>query len=358
MGAFNWFSCGKETATQKASGLAYRGTIEHPDPLPVFKKRSDLVCLARGGWALAVAVLLSGCGRSESNRLQGYIEGEFVYIASPAAGALQRLEVQRGAVVTVGDPLFTLEAEPEKSARDEAERRLAQARASLDDAKKGRRPTELDALDASLKQAEAALQLAGRELARLESLQPSAVAEQTVDQARSARDQGRLRVDQLAAELETAKLGSRSDQIVAAEANVSALESVLAKADWALAQKSQSAKQDGLVFDTLYREGEWVAAGKPIVVLLPPSNVKLRVYVPETLLGALHVGDSVQVFAGGAGGAVTGRISYISPQAEYTPPVIYSRENRKKFVYLVEAHFEPDVAARLHPGQPVDVQFQ
>jgi HlyD family secretion protein len=65
----------------------------------------------------------------------------------------------------------------------------------------------------------------------------------------------------------------------------------------------------------------------------------------------------VQVFADGAREAVAGKVSFISPRAEYTPPVIYSRENRSKFVFMVEALFEAGVAERLHPGQPVDVRF-
>jgi HlyD family secretion protein len=309
--------------------------------------------------ALAAGVLFSGCGRSASDHLQGYIEGEFVYVASPFAGQLVKLEVQRGAQVKAGDPLFALDREPEQAARDEAERRLAQAHASLDDAKKGKRPSEIDAVSASLKQAETAHQLAETELARQEKLlrEGGGTTEQAVDQARSARDQNRQRAAQLAAELETARLGARPDQVAAAEANMHALEAVLARAEWNLAQKRQTAAQAGLVFDTLYREGEWVAAGRPAVVLLPPQNIKLRVYVPETRLGSLHVGDTVQVSVDGAGGTFAGRVSYISAQAEYTPPVIYSRENRKKFVYLVEAHFEPAAAAQLHPGQPADVQF-
>jgi HlyD family secretion protein len=112
-----------------------------------------------------------------------------------------------------------------------------------------------------------------------------------------------------------------------------------------------------VVFDTLYREGEWIAAGRPVVVLLPPQNVKLRVFVPQARLGSLHVGDPVRIFVDGAKDAVTGKVSFISPRAEYTPPVIYSRDERSKFVFLVEATFENAAAALLHPGQPVDVQF-
>src|SRR4051812_36087597 len=95
---------------------------------------------------LAALALLTGCRPAESDHLQGYVEGEYVYVASPLAGALQKLSVRRGDQVKAGDPLFFLDDTPEKAARDEAERRLAQARANLEDARKGRRPEEIAAL--------------------------------------------------------------------------------------------------------------------------------------------------------------------------------------------------------------------
>jgi len=307
---------------------------------------------------VAAAVLLGGCQRAASHRLAGYIEGEFVYVASPHAGALERLQVQRGAQVKPGDPLFALESVAEKAARDEAERRLLQARANLADATKGKRPSEIDSAAAQLKQAQAALDLSERELVRQEKLlRERTTTEEDADRARSARDQNRQRVAQLEAELVTARLGARTDLVAAAEANVQALEAALAGAEWDLSQKRQNAPQAGVVFDTLYREGEWIAAGRPVVVLLPPPNVKLRVFVPQARLGSLQVGDAVQVFVDGLKETMTGKISFISPRAEYTPPVIYSREERDKFVFLVEATFDNATAARLHPGQPVDVQF-
>lgn len=162
---------------------------------------------------------------------------------------------------------------------------------------------------------------------------------------------------QLEADLKTARLGSRVDQIKAAEANVRALEAALARAEWDLSQKRQTAPQSGLVFDTLYRKGEWVAAGRPVVALLPPQNIKVRAFVPETRVGAIHTGGRVRVTADGAPGPYTGTVSFISPRAEYTPPVIYSRDSRSKLVFMVEMVFDPETAVDLHPGQPVDVQF-
>ena len=307
---------------------------------------------------LAVLCIMSGCGRPVANRVQGYVEGEFVYVASPHAGALKSLDVQRGDQVKTDNLLFTLDNEPEKSTRDEAERRLMQARSSLEDARKGRRPTEIESSEAQLRQAQSALVLSEKELARQEKLvRTSASSMQDFDRARSARDQDLQRVAQLEADLATAHLGSRSDQIAAAAANVKAMAAALARAEWDLSQKRQAAPEAGLIYDTLYREGEWVAAGRPVVVLLPPRNIKVRAFVPEALVSSIHSGDTVRVTVDGMPAPFVGKVSFISPQAEYTPPVIYNRDNRGKLVFMIEAVFDAETAARLHPGQPVDVQF-
>ncbi len=301
---------------------------------------------------------MASCGRQESNHAQGYVEGEFVYVASPLAGQLESLYVQRGAQVRVGDPLFALDSIPETAARDEAQRRLAQARSNLEDLKKARRPTEIESIEAQLKQARAALSFSEIEFQRQENLvQSGSVSKQGYDRALSTRDQDRQRVAQLEADLETANLGSRVDQIEAAEANVRAQEATLAKAEWDLSQKRQAAPQAGVVFDTLYRQGDWVAAGRPVVVLLPPQNIKVRAFVPETQLALIHLGNSVKVRVDGLPEPLIGRVSFISPKVEFTPPVIYSQETRSKLVFMIEAVFDPKIGEQLHPGQPVDVQF-
>jgi HlyD family secretion protein len=314
-----------------------------------------LVCMA--GTVVALC-LVAGCKPASDQRIQGYVEGEFVYVASPLAGTLEALYVQRGTQVKAGDVLFRLDSTPEKAARDEAERRLAQARANWEDAKKGKRPSEIEAIEAQLKQARVALALAERELTRMQRLGLSqAIAPEELDRARSRRDQDVEQVLQREAELKTARLGARPDQIKAAEAEVEARKAALAQAEWNLAQKQQAAPQAGPVLDTLYREGEWVAAGRPVVALLPPQNIKVRAFIPETRVAAIQVGDRVRVIVDGSPGPFDGKVSFISPRTEFTPPVIYSRESRSKLVIMIELVFAPEVAAKLHPGQPVDVEF-
>jgi len=256
------------------------------------RKRRRVAALLKVGTALALLAMAS-CRDQSNDRFQGYVEGEFVYVASPLAGQLETLSVQRGQQVATGQPLFALDETAEKAARQ---------------------------------QAQAALELSEAEYKRQEELvRKGPASKQDFDRARSARDQDRQRLTQ---------------------------------AEWNFDQKRQSAPQTGFVYDTLYRQGEWVAAGKPVVVLLPPQNIKVRAFVPETRIGMIHYGQTVRVAVDGVRDPFIGKVSYISPHAEYTPPVIYSRESREKLVFMVEAVFDPTISAKLHPGQPVDVHFE
>ena len=321
--------------------------------------RAVLSGLHRWTVTLAIASLMVGCAPTVTGRVQGYVEGEFVYIASPLAGKLVSLAVQRGSQAHADQLLFSLESTAETALRDSAERRVQQARDTLEDLIKGKRPTEIASITAQLEQAKAALKFSEPEHDRMAKLlKAKATSAQEYEQARAARDQDRQRVTQLEAELNTAKLGARPDQIAAAKDDIRALEASLAKAEWDASQKEQTALQAGLVFDTLFREGEWVAAGRPVVVLLPPQNIKVRAFVPQTEIAALHVGDAVRVTVDGVAQPYSGKISYISPRAEYTPPVIYSQESRNKLVFMIEIVFDPEVAVKLHPGQPVDVSWK
>jgi HlyD family secretion protein len=313
----------------------------------------------RRTWAFLVAVLLgvTGCRPDTSSSLQGYIEGEYVFVAAPVGGLLNERPVQRGDMVSQGQLLFVLESESEQAAVHEAGRHLDQAKARVDNLLKGRRPTELAALEAKVEEARASFQLARTEFDRRQRLLRELVISQTeLDQVRGQRDAAAAALDSAIADLETGRLGAREDEVRAAKAESEAADAALSKARWALEQKRQSAPAAGRIHDTLYRPGEYVAAGSPVVALLPPENIRVRFFVPERVLGSLVPGQSVEVRRDGATNTVTARITSIATQAEFTPPVIYSRESRAKLVYMVEGHFEPDVAAQLRPGQPVDVQ--
>jgi len=309
-------------------------------------------------YSLPLVFLLAACTPGEAP-LQGYAEGEYVRVAGPIAGTLVKLDVARGSTVEPGAPLFTLEAESEGAARREAGERVLTAEARLANLRKGRRPTELDAVRAQLAQADAAQRLSTAELARAEDLvRRNFQSRQTLDEARAASERDRARVAELKALLATAELPSRPDEIRAAEADANAARQALAQADWRLRQKRAFASVAGTVTETLYVAGEWVNAGSPVVTILPPGNLKARFFVPETRLGAVRVGQDVQLRCDGCAAPIAAKITYIAPQAEFTPPVIFSKDSRAKLVFLVEARASPGDSAKLRPGQPLDVTLQ
>jgi HlyD family secretion protein len=306
--------------------------------------------------ATLVIGLWAACSRPAPVGWQGYLEGEFIYVAAPLAGRLEFLAVAKGARVTAGSQLFTLERDSELATQRQTADQVAAAQARLADLKKGSRPSELAALEARLAQARSSAELSRLDLARQETLfQTKVVATADLDRARLTHERNTRTLDELTAQLATAGLGARIDAIAAATADAGAASAAKERADWSVAQKNQSAPRAALVYDTLYREGEFVAAGAPVVSLLPPEHLKVRFYVPEAEFAALKAGDPVRI-ALTSRPPLDARVSYLSPKPEYTPPVLYNRENRAKLVFLVEAVFTDSAAARdLHPGQPVDV---
>jgi HlyD family secretion protein len=311
---------------------------------------------ARAIGLAAAALLLAACSPQPEGPLQGYVEGEYVRIAAPFGGTLQQLSVQRGGDVAAGAPVFALESDNEAAARRQAGEQLRSAEARLENLKSGKRPTEVATVAEQLRQAIAARDLAASNLRRQQQLYASGfVSNAALDDARTQLQRDEAQVASLQASVATAKLPARVDEIRAAEADAKAAREALAQADWRLAQRAIRAPAAGRVHDTYYVVGDWVPAGSPVASVLPPDNVIVRFYVPETTLGRLATGQAVSVACDGCAAPVTARIAFIADRAEFTPPVLYSRENRAKLVYRVEARAAPADATKLRPGQPVDV---
>jgi len=302
-------------------------------------------------------LVLTGCNKSEPVSFQGYVEGEYVLVAAPFAGSLLELAVARGQRVEAGAPLFTLEQANEAAGKQEAEEKLRAAQARLENLRTGERAPELDALIAEAKQAEAARDYSAIELKRSEDLfKQNFVSAARVDQDRTALRRDQARFDQAQAQLRAARQSlGRSAELASAQAEVDAARAVVAQAQWKLGQKTQPAPRSGLVNDTFFVIGEWVPAGRPVVSLLPPENVKVRFFVPEPVAGRIKLGQKVAANCDGCGTPIAATVSFVAPDAEYTPPVIYSKETRAKLVFMVEARLEAADAVRLKPGQPVDV---
>ena len=308
---------------------------------------------------VAFAAMLAACTADAPASYQGYVEGEYVHVAPAVGGRLDKLLVQRGQTIAAGAPLFHLEADAEIAARQQADEQLKVAQAQLADLKLGRRKTEVDVVSAQLAQAVAAEAQAALQLKRDEAqFEIGGIARAQLDDSRANHAIKAARARELAGQLGVSRLPARDEQIRAQDAQVAAARAVLTQANWRLDQKRVAATQGALVVDTLYREGEWVSAGAPVVRLLTPGHVKVRFFVPQAVAGALKPGREVVVRCDGCGADVPATVGYIAAEPEYTPPVIYSNETRAKLVFMVEARPAADKAQSLRPGQPVAVTLR
>lgn len=310
------------------------------------------------GIAGVAILLLAACSEPPSERFPGYAEADYVRLSPALAGTLISAPYKKGDAVKRGAPAFVLEQESETAARAEAAFRVQAAQATLANLKKGKRPDEIATANAQLAQAQAAARLSAADLARqIKLVDAHFISAAQLDEARAAAQRDRAHVQELQAQLRLQQLGARSDEIAAAEQERNAAQAQLEQVAWRVAQKSQTIPVDAIVADVLYQEGEWVAAGSPVLSLLPANTINARFFVPETILGQLRLGQAVQLRCDGCGAPIAAHISFIAHDAEYTAPLIYSKETRATLVFMVEARPGLKDAYRLHPGQPLEISL-
>lgn len=308
-----------------------------------------------GRLVIGFAALLAACApASEESRNVGYVEAEYIYVAAPQSGWIEKLNAVEGDQVDIGQILFELDKDRERAMHAEAAGRVNQADAQARDISSGARPAEIASLEAQLRDAEAQLVFAQAELDRsLPLVEDGIVAAVTGDRLIANRDRARAQVAAAEEAIRVARLAGREAAQEAALAARDVASSALAQADWNMAQRTVSARRSGRVEQVFYRQGEFVGAGAPVLALLPEDNLKVRLFVSQADLPRLEVGSALKVTSDGLAAPVDGRVSYIASEAEFTPPVIYSAESREKLVFLVEARLPAGTG--LHPGLPVDV---
>lgn len=250
-------------------------------------------------------ILTGGCS-NENDSLSGYIEGEYTYIASGIPGTLIKLNVTRGQPVKKDELLYILDQQPDLAF--------------------------MQAAHANVEQLIPQVAFAKKQMERQKDLYAHNVtSKELVDQ--TVRD-----YDSLTKQLQSS-------------------EKALTQAEWSLQQKTIYSPVTGSVFDTFFRIGEKVAANQPVLAILTPDNIKVLFYIPENKLSTIHLGQTIYFTCDGCQKTNTAVISYISPEAEYTPPIIYSQDTRYKLVYLVRASISLTQAKQFHPGQPLDISL-
>lgn len=305
--------------------------------------------------AAGLAAFLAFGGANEDGEiLSGYVEGEPLYPASPVAGRLVELGVQRGDVVEAGATLFAVDPAQTQAALDQAAAEAGAARALAADAKRGKRPAELGVIEAQLTAARAVLNEADTTLKRIQPLAEAGAASRAqLDSAIASRATAQANVRATEKQLEAARLGARSDQAQAAQDRVRQAEAALGAAEARLSDLSPTAPTSGRVEDVFFQPGEWVPANQPVLALIPDDRVRLRFFAPQNGIAAYAVGSEIAFTCDGCAKDLKAKITYVSPRPEFTPPVIYSREARDRMVFLVEAL--PVTSQGLTPGQPIDV---
>ena len=307
-------------------------------------------------WLLA---LLAGCGAANDESLMsGYAEADLVYVSATSSGTLQGLWTRRGDRVERGQVLFEQDLQAETLGVGVAQARQERGEFQVQNLRKGRRPAELKAIDEQLAQAQAALTASASALRRQQQLVAQGfIAPVRLEELQAAADRDAARVKQLQAEREVAGTAARSDEIAAAAAEARGARGEVETAVWRLGQRRGVAPVDAVVFDVTYRPGEFVGGGAPVVALLPAGALKLKFFIPQPALARVPIGSTVALQCDGCPAGLTAQVRWVSPQAEFTPPVIYSNASRAKLVFMAEA--APDAAALkvLKPGQPVEVRL-
>jgi len=305
--------------------------------------------------AAVLSVLLPGYGDELTPVYNGYVEAEYVYAAPSVTGRIENLVVREGEHVNQGQYLFEMDATKQRASLRAAMARIATAEANLRNLETGSRDAEIAVIRATLGEARAQQALAQSTLTRTQSLFERELSTQArVDADRAALESANAHVAQLEAQLAVAELPARDAQVVAAEATLTAAR---AEADLAAAQLDDmrvTAPVAGRIEKVYFDAGEVAGAGAPVLSILPPGDMKVLFYIPEVERPAFAIGDALALSCDGCAEGITVAITRMASDPQFTPPIIYSREERARLVYRAEGRLPAD--AGLLPGQPVTLE--
>lgn len=299
-----------------------------------------------------VALVFPGFGAAPDAGYNGYIEAKYLYVAATSAGRLSEITVAEGATVAPGQPLFRLDDSAQASALAAAQAQVAAAAANLDNLQTGARPEEIAVLRAALASAEAQQQLAASTLERSERLIASGTATVAqLDAQRAALAAATAQVAQAEAQLAVAELPARPAQRAAAEAALTAAGAEAERARIALADRVVAAPAAGRVDKLYFEPGEVAGIGAPVLSILPEGPMTVLFFVPESDRPTLQTGASFLLSCDTCPPGLTATLIRLADSPQYTPPVIYSRDERTRLVYRAEASLA--AGSGLLPGQPV-----
>lgn len=307
--------------------------------------------------AIGVAAYFWWAAPQGHAQFHGWVEADLLFVGADEPGRVTALVVKEGEPVHQGQALFSLQSDIQdadwqqaRAALEEAKARLAKAEAAQ------QRPEEVAVLEAQEARYKAAIEQSRPELERAQKLTSTGVSPpMRLEQAKAAFERDQALLIEIRRQIEVAKLKSRTEDIDAAREVMKQAKARVASAETRRQQRNVAAPADAVVQEIYFREGEIVPAGRPVVSLLPPGNLKLRFFVPQSALPHIALGNEVAVHCDGCAPNIRAEVRFLSRQAEFTPPVIFSSEERAKLVFRVEAI--PRQPELLRVGQPVSISM-
>lgn len=306
---------------------------------------------------VSVLIFLVSCQKQQDNGIiNGYVEEEIRLVAAPQSGWMIQMELKEGDKIESDDFLFALDNELQLAQLQFAKNNLKAAQAKVKDLQKGIRAEELLTIKSQLKEASEKLDLARKELQRTQALFDKGLLDDAqLDAAKTNVEVAKAQSESVRSTIKSSQLGARADQILQAEALAEANRAQLDAETYNLSQREVYSRIKGTIKEVFYHQGEFVQQSAPVMSVHVPHLDKVRFYIAQSELTKIKTGQAIQVMADGLSQPETATISYISETAEFTPPVIYSKESRQKLVFLIEARL-PDNSS-LHAGMPVDIQL-
>ncbi len=323
----------------------------------------------------ALAVLAAACSpdgnQGDGLRVSGFVEATEIQVAAEAAGRIVEMRVAEGDRVARGDLVARIDTRDvelqidrlraERAGAD-AQLRLLRAGARVQDI--GQAEAQAAAAQADVTTIEAELRAAQLDLERFEALLAANAG------SRKQRDDARARVDvaqerQRAATervraareaLDRVRAGARPEEIDAARARVDAVDAQIATLEKGVADATVTAPAPGIVTQRLAEAGELVARGVPIVVLTDLDNAWANLFVPEPMVPRIRLGQAATVHTDAGGAGIPGKITYVSPRAEFTPRNVQTADERSKLVYRIKVAVD-NREGILKQGMPVDADL-
>ncbi len=300
-------------------------------------------------------VLAAGCSRHNNKPSgSGTIECTEVDIAPQVSGKILVLVPQEGDAVKAGDLIAKLDSTDYELKRNEADAAVAVARAQLALLLAGNRQEDIERAREQVHESKATAEAAVADLRRIEAVfKTGAATRKQMDDAKTQVE--RTQATLAAGEQNLAKLvkGTRVEEIKLAETQVAQAAAKLASTAKTVADCTVTSTVGGVVTTRIREEGEFVPAGSPLVTISHMDDVWLAVYVPEAALGGVKLGQPAQVRIDGHHDFYDGKVTYISPTAEFTPRNVQTPDERAKLVYRVKITL-PNKDGIFKPGMPAD----